>query len=345
MQRGDFHYELPNELIAQSPPLERGGGRLLLLDGSTGAFEDRQFADFESLVDPDDLLIFNDTRVLPARVAGHKRSGGRIEVMLERICSEHEALVQIRASRSPLPGSELELAANETVTVVAREGALFRLAFQSNAQTWFEQHGAVPLPPYIERAPTADDEQRYQTVFACNPGAVAAPTAGLHFDNQLLDRLTAKGVRSAFVTLHVGSGTFAPLREEQVEANQLHAERIVVPEAVCTEVEAARALGARVIAVGTTVVRALETAANAGKLAPYVGESRLFIYPGYTFTIVDAMLTNFHLPESSLLMLVAAFAGTDHVLNAYRHAVAERFRFFSYGDAMFVTPHTVCDAV
>jgi S-adenosylmethionine:tRNA ribosyltransferase-isomerase len=329
MHRGDFHYELPSELIAQAPPTERGGARLLVLDKHTCELFDSQFSEFESLIRPEDLLVFNDTRVVPARVAGHKQSGGRVEVMLERICAANIALVQIRASRSPQAGSVLELDGAEMVRVVAREGALFRLEFQCDAQAYFDRHGAVPLPPYIEREPTADDVSRYQTVFASRPGAVAAPTAGLHFDTALLERLHAKGVNSAFITLHVGSGTFAPLREEQIEANVLHEERVAVSNQVCDAVADARARGGRVIAIGTTVVRALESAAAGDEIEPFAGESRLFIYPGYEFRIVDAMLTNFHLPESSLLMLVAAFAGTDHVLAAYRHAVAERYRFYS----------------
>jgi len=345
MQRGDFHYDLPPELIAQSPPPERGGGRLLVLDGRTGICEDRAFSDIETLTNSGDLLVFNDTRVLPARLGGHKSSGGRVEILLERICAPQEAWVQIRSSRAPRPGSILVLDGGENVRVIAREGALFRVAFDSDAQTWFEQHGTVPLPPYIERAPSPQDAQRYQTIFARRPGAVAAPTAGLHFDTQLLERLEQRGVGAAFVTLHVGSGTFAPLRNERVEANVLHAERVVVPASVCTEVERTHARGGRVIAVGTTVVRSLETAAADGRLVPFDGESRLFIYPPYRFRIVDAMLTNFHLPESSLLMLVAAFAGTSHVLGAYRHAVAEKYRFFSYGDAMFVTPSRPRNAV
>ncbi len=345
MHRGDFRYELPPELIAQAPPEERGGGRLLVLDRHTGECIDREFRDFESLIRPDDLLVFNDTRVVPARVGGRKHSGGRVEVLLERIIEPDTALVQIRASRSPQAGSVLELDGAERVRVLGREGALFRLRFGRDAQTYFEQHGAVPLPPYIDRVPTADDENRYQTVFGHRPGAVAAPTAGLHFDAALLERLQAAGVRSAFITLHVGSGTFAPLREEQVEANELHAERVVVSADVCTAVNNARARGGRVVAIGTTVVRALESAAVGAVIEPFDGESRLFIYPGYEFRIVDAMLTNFHLPESSLLMLVAAFAGTQQVLAAYRHAVTQRYRFFSYGDAMFITEAPFQDAL
>jgi S-adenosylmethionine:tRNA ribosyltransferase-isomerase len=336
MHRGDFHFELPQQLIAQTPPEERGGGRLLVLDKHGGELADRRFQDFESLIRPEDLLVFNDTRVLPARVKGRKQSGGRLEVLLERVVSPNAAVVQMRSSRSPKEGAVLELDGGEIVRVAAREGALFRLEFQRDVQSYFEQHGEVPLPPYIDRQPGADDVSRYQTVFAREPGAVAAPTAGLHFDEAMLERMRQSGVQTTFVTLHVGSGTFAPLREEEVEANKLHAERMVVTAEVCEAVAAARSRGGRIIAIGTTVVRALESAAADSVLQEFAGESRLFIYPGYEFKIVDAMLTNFHLPESSLLMLVAAFAGTDAVLAAYRHAVQERYRFFSYGDAMFI---------
>jgi S-adenosylmethionine:tRNA ribosyltransferase-isomerase len=345
MHRGEFHYELPSQLIAQVPPAERGGGRLLVLDRTSGAVSDARFGDFESLIRPTDLLVFNDTRVVPARVSGTKDTGGRVEVMLERIRSPHEVLVQIRSSRSPRTGALLSLDGGETVRVLGRSGALFRLEFECDAQQYFEQFGSVPLPPYIERAPTMDDVDRYQTVFARKPGAVAAPTAGLHFDAAMIERLQGNGVSIAFVTLHVGSGTFAPLREAQVEANMLHEERVVVSDAVCEAIEAARLRGGRVVAIGTTVVRALETAAAHGQLAAFDGTSSLFIYPGYEFAVVDAMLTNFHLPESSLLMLVAAFAGKDKVLNAYRHAVEMRYRFFSYGDAMFIADRGLHDAI
>lgn len=345
MQCADFNYELPPELIAQTPPPERGGARLLVLDRSTGSFSDARFEDFAGLIRDDDLLVFNDTRVIPARVSGRKASGGRIEVMLERVIAPRTALVQIRSSRSPKPGSTLLLEGDESVLLSGREGALFRLEFQSDVHKYFERYGAVPLPPYIEREPVEADVDRYQTVFARAPGAVAAPTAGLHFDAELMRRLNRRGIAQTFITLHVGSGTFSPLREDRVEDNVLHEERVSVSEEVCSAVAATRASGGRVIAVGTTVVRALETAAANGEFSAYTGESRLFIYPGYPFRIVDAMLTNFHLPQSSLLMLVAAFAGTEHVMAAYRHAVEQRYRFFSYGDAMFISPPGSSDAL
>jgi S-adenosylmethionine:tRNA ribosyltransferase-isomerase len=345
MRRADFHYDLPPELIAQSPPAERGGGRMLVLDRTTGARADAHFSDFETLISPADLLVFNDTRVVPARVTGTKDSGGRVEVMLERICSEHEALVQIRSSRSPRTDSMLHLSDGETARVLGREHMLFRLEFESEVQQYFERSGSVPLPPYIERAPTQNDTTRYQTVFASVPGAVAAPTAGLHFDRSLIERLRGKGIESAFVTLHVGSGTFAPLREDRVEANRLHEERVIVSADVCDAVTRARKRGGRVVAIGTTAVRALETASSSGELRPFSGDSRRFIYPGYDFAVVDALLTNFHLPQSSLLMLVAAFAGVNEVLSAYRHAVAQRYRFFSYGDAMFIAEQALDHAI
>jgi S-adenosylmethionine:tRNA ribosyltransferase-isomerase len=338
MQRSTFNYDLPAELIAQQPPAERGSSRLLVLEGDTGALADRAFSDLESLLRPGDLLVFNDTRVLPARLHGTKASGGRVEVFLERIVSPTTALVQIKASHSPKIGGALSLPGGAEAHVIGRQGALFELDFGADAQACFERHGSIPLPPYIDRTPSSDDVARYQTVFARHPGAVAAPTAGLHFDQPLLERLAVNGIELGYLTLHVGLGTFAPVRVDSIEAHEIHAERLCVPDALCAQIASARARGGRIVAVGTTVVRALETAAAGGSLRPFEGESRLFIYPGFAFHVVDAMVTNFHLPESSLLMLVAAFAGIDATMCAYRHAVAERSRFFSYGDAMFVTP-------
>jgi S-adenosylmethionine:tRNA ribosyltransferase-isomerase len=337
MDRHDFCYELPDELIAQAPLSERGASRLLVLDGASGALADRHFADLERELDPGDLLVLNDTRVLPARARGRKASGGRVELLLERIVAARVARVQIKASRSPQPGAELRLAGGASARVVGRDGRLFEIELDCDCLPYFEAHGEVPLPPYIARPADDADRERYQTVFARRAGAVAAPTAGLHFDTPTLAALERRGVEHAFLTLHVGAGTFAPVRVERVEDHELHAEWLEVDARLCERIEAARARGARVVAVGTTSVRALETAAREGTLAPFRGESQLFIYPGYRFRVVDAMITNFHLPESSLLMLVAAFAGHAHVMRAYRHAVAERYRFFSYGDAMFVT--------
>lgn len=338
MQRSDFHYHLPPELIAQAPLPRRTASRLLVLDGASGALADRSFADLAQVLRPGDLLVMNDTRVLPARVFGRKPTGGRVEILLERITAPRRALVQLRASHAPQPGGEIELPDGVRARVAGRVGALFELELDADVAEVLEAHGEVPLPPYIERAADAADRERYQTVFARAPGAVAAPTAGLHFDDALLAALEARGVERAFLTLHVGAGTFAPVRTERIEDHELHAERLRVPAEVCAAVERCRARGGRVVAVGTTSVRALETAARGGTLAPFDGESKLFIYPGFRFRVVDALVTNFHLPESSLLMLVAAFAGLPATLRAYAHAVEERYRFFSYGDAMFVTP-------
>jgi S-adenosylmethionine:tRNA ribosyltransferase-isomerase len=338
MQRSDFHYDLPPELIAQVPLLERRASRLLVLDGRTGAFADRAFADLPQLLNAGDLLVFNDTRVLPARVMGRKPTGGRVECLLERLLGPRRALVHLRASHTPQPGSAIELPGGARAEVVARVGELFELALDRDLVPFLEAHGQTPLPPYIARSPDATDRERYQTVFARTPGAVAAPTAGLHFDRELLEALAARGVERAFLTLHVGAGTFAPVRSQRIEEHELHAEWLEVPAETCAAVERCRARGGRIVAVGTTSVRALETAARGGRLAPFAGDTRLFIYPGFEFRVVDALVTNFHLPESSLLMLVAAFAGREQTLAAYRHAVEARYRFFSYGDAMLVTP-------
>jgi S-adenosylmethionine:tRNA ribosyltransferase-isomerase len=338
MNRSDFNYDLPPELIAQAPPAERSSSRLLVLDGSSGRIDDRRFGDLPQLLDPRDLLVFNDTRVLPARLFGRKATGGQLEVLLERIVDARRARVQIRASRSPRIGSEIVLADGTRARVVGRDEALFDLQFPCDVEGYVQAHGQVPLPPYIEREPDSGDRHRYQTIFARAPGAVAAPTAGLHFDRELLAALEQHGVEHAFLTLHVGAGTFAPVRCERIEEHTLHAEWLQVSPALCASIERCRARGGRVVAVGTTSVRALETAAQAGALQPFEGESRLFIRPGFAFAVVDAMVTNFHLPESSLLMLVAAFAGQAATLAAYRHAVERRYRFFSYGDAMFATP-------
>jgi S-adenosylmethionine:tRNA ribosyltransferase-isomerase len=338
MQRSDFHYDLPPELIAQKPLAERRASRLLVLDGTTGAFADRRFADLTTLLNARDLLVLNDTRVLPARIIARKPTGGRVECLLERALSSRRALVHLRASHTPQVGAELTLPAGARARVVARAGELFELEVDRDVVPYFEAYGQTPLPPYITRAPDDTDRDRYQTVFARAPGAVAAPTAGLHFDEAMLDALAARGVGRAFVTLHVGSGTFAPVRADRVEDHELHSEWIEVGAETCAAVDRCRRNGGRVIAVGTTSVRALETAARDGQLAPFAGDSRLFIYPDFEFRVVDMLVTNFHLPESSLLMLVAAFAGRENTLAAYRHAVTERYRFFSYGDAMLVTP-------
>ncbi len=338
MRRSEFHFELPDELIAQAPLSARSASRLLVLDGSTGTVGDRMFGDLPTLLQRGDLLVLNDTRVLPARLLARKPSGGRVELLLERALGPRRALMQLKASHKPPADSELELPDGARARVIGRHGSMFELDFDRDLIPLLEAHGQIPLPPYIARAAEAADRERYQTVFARAPGAVAAPTAGLHFDRPMLEGLAARGVERAFLTLHVGAGTFAPVRTERIEDHELHAEWLEVSAETCAAVERCRAAGGRVVAVGTTSVRALETAARGGELRPFAGDSRLFIHPGFEFRVVDAMVTNFHLPESSLLMLVCAFAGREATLAAYRHAVAQRYRFFSYGDAMLVTP-------
>ena len=337
MQLSDFHYDLPERLIAQQPSARRGDSRLLHLP-QRGDPADLRFGDLASLLRPGDLLVFNDTRVLPARLLGTKESGGRVEVLIERLVAPDQAVAHVRASKSPKPGSRIRIG-DTTLLMEGREEALFRLRTeQGSFAELMQQHGHMPLPPYIQRADTASDRERYQTVYAERPGAVAAPTAGLHFDHAMLERLAGMGVESARVTLHVGAGTFTPVREQDLDRHRMHSEWLEVGEATVEAIERTRQRGGRVVAVGTTSVRSLETAAAAGGLVPYRGETRLFIRPGYRFQVVDALLTNFHLPESTLLMLVCAFAGYDRTMAAYRHAVATGYHFFSYGDAMFIEP-------
>jgi S-adenosylmethionine:tRNA ribosyltransferase-isomerase len=338
MRRADFSYPLPRELIAERPLPERGASRLLALDGATGALRDLRFSDLGSLLRPGDVLVLNDTRVLPARLVGRKPSGGACELLLERSLGGRRILAQARASKGLRPGSRIELPAGASATAVGRRGDLYELELDREALPYFEAHGSVPLPPYVARAAEPADRERYQTVYADQPGAVAAPTAGLHFDRAMLAALAGQGLTIARITLHVGAGTFMPMRADPIEAHRMHSERLRVPAAAVAAVEAARAAGRRVVAVGTTVVRALEAAAADGALQPFEGETDIYIRPGHRFRIVDALLTNFHLPESTLLVLVAAFAGRERVLAAYHHAIAGRYRFFSYGDAMFVTP-------
>jgi S-adenosylmethionine:tRNA ribosyltransferase-isomerase len=337
MKRTDFHYDLPPELIAQQPLPERTSSRLLVVDGSTGALADRRFDELVAWLAPGDLLALNDTRVLPARLYGQKSTGGRVELLLERVLDRSRGRFQIRASKSPRPGTRIDIEGGATACVIERTQDMFDLEFDCELEPFLVAHGRMPLPPYIERAPEAGDTERYQTVFAARPGAVAAPTAGLHFDQPMLDAIAARGISIGSITLHVGAGTFSPVRAETIEAHRLHAERLEVTAELCEQIAAVRSHGSRVVAVGTTTVRALETAARSGELRAFSGESDLFIYPGFEFRVVDAIVTNFHLPESSLLMLVAAFAGYDTTMRAYRHAVAQRYRFFSYGDAMLLT--------
>lgn len=337
MKRTDFHYELPPELIAQAPLDQRSASRLLCFNRHSGRLDDRKFSDLATLLDPGDLLVFNDTRVIPARLFGKKASGGRIEILIERLLSHRECLAQVRASKSPKPGGILVLEDGSELQVQGREGDFYRLRADSGElMELLQKLGHMPLPPYITREDTDYDRRRYQTVFAETPGAVAAPTAGLHFDRALLDRLQHQGVESTTITLHVGAGTFQPVRADNIKDHQMHAEWLEVPQSACEAIAAAKARGGRVVAVGTTAVRSLETAAQDGDIKPYSGDSRIFIYPPYRFRAVDAMITNFHLPESTLLMLVSAFAGHQQTLAAYKHAVQQRYRFFSYGDAMLL---------
>ncbi len=391
MQRTDFHYDLPQDLIAQWPTATRSASRMLMLNGADGSRRDLQFRDFPSLLNPGDLLVFNDTRVIPARVFALKESGGRVEILLERALTPNSALVHLRASKGLKPGAAVRLPGDHCARMLGRQGDLFHLQFSCDVASFFETHGEIPLPPYIERRAQSADRERYQTVYARIRGAIAAPTAGLHFDADTFAALQARRIGYVFVTLHVGAGTFQPVRADNVEEHLMHEEYLEVSEAACDAINATRAAGGRVIAVGTTVVRSLETAAigdvpaamspavpdsggpgfgvldrsapdrgapdrgvpeggvpdggvsgAAGPrrrvVAPYRGVTRMFIKPGYKFRAVDAMVTNFHLPESTLLMLCAAFAGREALLAAYAHAVQARYRFFSYGDAMFLTP-------
>lgn len=339
MRKSDFQYSLPQELIAQYPVSPRTASRLLTLDGVSGAMRDLRFTDLSTQLQAGDLLVFNDTRVIPARLFGRKDSGGRIEILIERVLDAHSVLAQVRASKPPKPGQMLALQDNIMAEVKRRDGEFYELTFNRDTPvtTILERIGHVPLPPYIDRPDETADRERYQTVYARHRGAVAAPTAGLHFDDALLAELGERGVDSAFVTLHVGAGTFQPVRADDIREHRMHVENLSVAPAACDKINAAKNAGRRVVAVGTTVVRALETVARNGRVASYEGETDIFIYPDYRFQIVDALLTNFHLPESTLLMLVCAFGGTRHVLNAYRHAVEQKYRFYSYGDAMFVT--------
>lgn len=342
MQRADFHFELPDELIARYPSEQRSDCRLLCVDGQSGALAHRRFPDLLDLIEPGDLLVFNDTRVIPARLHGHKASGGKVEMLLERPLDSHRGLAHIRSSKSPKPGTELIFEGDIHAVVEGRRDALFELRFLGDTPmiALLEKHGHMPLPPYITREDELSDRERYQTVYARRDGAVAAPTAGLHFDQPLLDALAEKGINSAFVTLHVGAGTFQPVRVDNILEHHMHSEWIEVTDSTCQQIRETQAAGKRVIAVGTTSVRCLESAcmkSSDGQIAPFSGDTDIFIYPGYEWRCVDALITNFHLPESTLLMLVSAFAGYEHIMQAYRTAVEERYAFFSYGDAMLLT--------
>lgn len=338
VKKSDFDFELPPELIAQSPLPERSASRLLWLDPKAGSRQDRMFRELPQFLRPGDLLVFNDTRVLPARLYGRKDTGGAVEILIERVTGAHEATVQLGVSKKPREGGTIELADGSHATVLGRDGAFFKLRFESPEplEKLLLKLGEMPLPPYIERHADASDMERYQTVFAREPGAVAAPTAGLHFDEPMLASLRAKGVDFGYVTLHVGAGTFQPVRADDIKDHHMHREWLNVGASLVEQIRRTRAAGGRVIAVGTTVVRALESATRDGELHPFAGETQIFIFPGYHITSIDGLLTNFHLPQSTLLMLVSALAGREFVLDSYRHAVEQGYRFFSYGDAMLI---------
>lgn len=340
MKKSDFDFDLPPELIAQAPLVRRSGSRLLVIDVAAHTKKDRKFAELPEMLQPGDLLVFNDTRVLPARLYGRKESGGAVEILIERVTGAHEARAQLGVSKKPKEGGRIELADGSMVTVLGRDGEFFLLRFESDEplERLLSRLGEMPLPPYIERGADEVDAERYQTVFAREPGAVAAPTAGLHFDEELLGKLRSRGVEMGYVTLHVGAGTFQPMRAEDVRDHVMHREWLNVGAGLVEKIRATRAAGHRVVAVGTTVVRALESATVEGVLRPFAGETQIFIFPGYKITSVDALITNFHLPQSTLLMLVSALAGKEVILDAYRYAVLQRYRFFSYGDAMLIMP-------
>ena len=350
MQVADFHFELPESLIAKSPKKERSASRLMQLDGNSGEITHHQFSQIIDLAQPGDLLIFNNTRVIPARLFGQKSSGGKVAILVERLLDEHSVLAHVRANKAPKPGNIIHFDGGISAEMVKRHDDLFELEFEKSKPvlTLLETHGHMPLPPYIDRPDNEDDKERYQTVYNEKPGAVAAPTAGLHFTEELLKQLDEKGIRKEFVTLHVGAGTFQSIRVEDVKEHKMHSEYAEVPVHVVEAIVETKKAGGRVIAVGTTSVRSLETAAWKSEMAtaefeqlkPFTGETDIFIFPGYEFKVVDAMITNFHLPESTLIMLVSAFAGKQNILTAYNEAVANEYRFFSYGDAMFLTKKT-----
>ena len=341
MQTGDFDFQLPAELIAQHPPDARSGGRLLELAADSTQAVHRMITDLPQQLRAGDLMVMNNTRVYPARLNARKTTGGKVELLVENIIDESTALCLCKSSKSPKENTGLVLNTEHTATVTGREDDLFRVRFNLDCPLleYLQQHGSLPLPPYIERPVDGDDRERYQTVFASSTGAVAAPTAGLHFDDSLLQQCVDAGVSQEFITLHVGAGTFQPVRSDDLQSHVMHAEWLSVSEAVCRRIEETKSRGGRVIAIGTTVVRALETAAKSGALKPFEGDTRLFLTPGDSFNVVDGMFTNFHLPRSTLLMLVCAFGGTERMLQAYAEAVKEQYRFFSYGDAMLIWPH------
>ncbi len=338
MKLSDFNYDLPKELIAQYPTPNRTGSRLLVLNKQTGVIEHKQFPDILEFLQPNDLLVFNNTKVIPARLYGQKITGGKLEILVERVLDEHRLLAHVKASKSPKANTCIILAEQIQATVLGRHDDLFEIEFDHSKTVldWLEDYGHMPLPPYIERHDEHNDAERYQTIYAKHKGAVAAPTAGLHFDTELLEQIKQKGINSAFVTLHVGAGTFQPVRVDDIHSHKMHKEWINVPQTVVEQVMQTKQQGGRVFAVGTTTVRSLETAAQTGELQAYQGDTDIFIYPGFQYQVVDGLLTNFHLPESTLIMLVSAFAGYEHTMHAYRVAVEQQYRFFSYGDAMLI---------
>lgn len=340
MKKSDFHYDLPQELIAQQPLPQRSASRLLVLPPAPRPWQDGMIRDLPQWLEPGDLLVFNDTRVIPARLHGHKDSGGRVEILLERLLGDHSVRAQLGVGKTPKPGTGIVLADGTRAIVLGRSGDFFDLRLDTDEplESLLQRLGKIPLPPYMRREPDAADAERYQTVFAREPGAVAAPTAGLHFDAQLLEALKNHGVEFGHITLHVGAGTFQPMRVENLGEHVMHSEWLNVGAGLCEQIRVTRARGGRVVAVGTTVVRALESSWRDGEVRPFAGETRLFLFPGKRIHSIDALITNFHLPESTLLMLVSAFAGQARVMAAYEHAVRERYRFFSYGDAMLVYP-------
>lgn len=338
MRTSDFDFDLPEALIAQFPAAERTASRLLCLDGNSGGLRDAAFANLPQFLHPGDLLLFNDTRVVKARLQGQKSSGGKVEVLVERVLDTHRALAHVRASKSPKPGARLWLADAIEVEVLGRHEDLFELHFLGDVPLFdlLDRHGSLPLPPYITHTPDAADDERYQTVYARQPGAVAAPTAGLHFDQAMMQRLQAMGVQTAFVTLHVGAGTFQPIRVEDPTEHVMHSEWYEIPQATVEQIQATLQRGGKITAVGTTALRALESAARSGEIVAGSGDTNIFITPGYRFRVVERLLTNFHLPRTTLIMLVSAFAGTENIHRAYQHAIAQQYRFFSYGDAMLI---------
>ncbi len=338
MKRSEFYFDLPQELIAQHPLERREDSRLLYISRKSNELKDSQFRQLADLLEPGDLLVFNDSKVIPARLYGHKDSGGKVEILIERILDNKSVLAQVRASKSPGKGTSIYLDNKNNFVVTGRSGEFFQLQVEEGSDiiSLLEKFGHIPLPPYIKREDASEDKDRYQTIYASNPGAVAAPTAGLHFSREIFQQLKKNNINTGYITLHVGAGTFQPVRCDDIKDHKMHREWFSVSDELVQLVEDTRQQGGRVIAVGTTVVRTLESAARDGKLIPGTGDTDIFIYPGYSFQLIDGLVTNFHLPESTLLMLISAFAGKNMIMKAYEHAIFEKYRFFSYGDAMLI---------